>query len=93
VLFLIMGYDMVMKKVSVAEAKARLSSLLDAVEHGEAVTITRHNVPVAEIRAVARPEESPRPWGLAAGVFDVPDDFDAPLPDDLLDAFEGRTRR
>jgi prevent-host-death family protein len=88
-----MGYNMVVKKVSVAEAKAQLSSLLDEVEHGEAVTITRHNVPVAEIRAVARPAKSPRPWGLAGGTFEVPDDFDASLPDDVLDAFEGRARR
>ena len=88
-----LGYDMVMKKVSVAEAKAQLSSLLDEVEHGEAVTITRHNVPVAEIRPVAHLDDRPRPWGLASGTFDVPDDFDAPLPDDVLDAFEGRARR
>jgi prevent-host-death family protein len=86
-------YNLVMKKVSIAEAKAQLSSLLDEVEHGQAVTITRHNVPVAEIHAVARPAESPRPWGLASGTFEVPDDFDAPLPDDVLDAFEGRARR
>jgi len=32
----------------------------------------------------------PRPIGLAAGEFTVPDDFDAPLPDDILDAFEGK---
>ncbi len=31
-----------------------------------------------------------RPVGLAAGEFVVPDDFDGPLPDELLDAFEGR---
>ena len=84
---------MVMKKVSIAEAKAQLSSLLDEVEHGEAVTITRHNVPVAEIRAVPRLGGTPRPWGLAKGTFTVPDDFDAPLPDEILDAFEGRGRR
>jgi hypothetical protein len=31
-----------------------------------------------------------RPKGLAAGDFIVPDDFDDPLPDDLVDAFEGK---
>jgi hypothetical protein len=31
-----------------------------------------------------------RPIGLARGEFSVPDDFDAPLPDDILDAFEGQ---
>ena len=31
-----------------------------------------------------------RPWGLAKGEFVVPDDFNDPLPDDLLDLFEGK---
>jgi prevent-host-death family protein len=82
-----------MKMVSVADAKAQLSSLLDDVERGESVTITRHNVPVAEITALPRPLSSPRPWGLAKGTFAVPDDFDAPLPDEILAAFEGRDQR
>ena len=48
-------------------------------------------------KAIAGPAVPPpacteelRPYGLGAGEFTVPDDFDAPLPDDLLDAFEGR---
>jgi len=32
----------------------------------------------------------PIPFGLAAGEFTVPDDFDAPLPDDMLRNFEGK---
>jgi hypothetical protein len=32
---------------------------------------------------------TPRPFGLCAGEFTVPDDFDAPLPEDLLDVFMG----
>lgn len=83
---------MVMKKVSVAEAKAQLSSLLDEVEGGQPVTITRHNVPVAELRAISPANSGPRPWGLSKGAFVVPDDFNDPLPDDLLDAFEGRAK-
>jgi prevent-host-death family protein len=82
-----------MRKVSVADAKAQLSSLLDEVEQGGSVTITRHNVPIAEIRAVPRSDASPRPWGLGQGTFDVPVDFDAPLPDEILDAFEGHGRQ
>ena len=35
------------------------------------------------------PLPQPRPIGLAKGQFTVPDDFNAPLPDDLLQAFEG----
>lgn len=76
-----------MEKVSVAEAKAQLSSLLDEVEQGEAVTITRHNVPVAELRPLTQANTGPRPWGLGKGAFVVPDNFNDPL----LDAFEGRS--
>ena len=32
----------------------------------------------------------PRPYGLCVGEFVVPKDFDAPLPDEILDAFEGK---
>lgn len=35
-----------------------------------------------------RSQVEPRPVGLCAGKFTVPDDFDRPLPDDILDAFE-----
>ena len=79
-----------MKKVSVAEAKARLSALLDQVERGETVTITRRNEPIAELRPLKAPVRGLRPWGLAKGEFVVPDDFNDPLPDDVLDAFEGK---
>ncbi len=34
--------------------------------------------------------KSPRPFGLAEGEFTVPDDFDAPLPEDILLLFEGK---
>ncbi|SRR5258706_8987045 len=34
--------------------------------------------------------KAPRPFGLAKGEFVVPDEFDDPLPNDLLDAFEGK---
>ena len=83
--------NMVMKKVGLAEAKATLSALLDRVEKGETIVITRHNEAVAELRPVAAPRPKRlRPWGLAKGQFVVPDDFNDPLPDDLLDLFEGK---
>jgi antitoxin (DNA-binding transcriptional repressor) of toxin-antitoxin stability system len=43
--------------------------------------------PVAEIRPIERVRR-PRPFGLAAGTFTVPDDFDDPLPEDVLRDFE-----
>lgn len=42
-----------MSEYSVAEAKAKLSELIDRAEKGEGVTITRHGVPVVELRPVA----------------------------------------
>jgi len=36
------------------------------------------------------PEAGLRPYGLAKGEFVVPDDFNDPLPNEILDAFEGR---
>jgi hypothetical protein len=36
------------------------------------------------------PFSQARPIGLAKGQFTVPDDFNAPLPEDVLQTFEGR---
>jgi len=89
------GFDvtiiMVMKKVTLAEAKAGLSALLDRVESGETVAITRRHRVVAEVRPARPPQRSGRrPFGLCRGQFRVPHDFDAPLPEDILREFEGR---
>jgi antitoxin (DNA-binding transcriptional repressor) of toxin-antitoxin stability system len=46
-----------MLTVSLAQAKARLSELLDKVESGEEVTITRHGRPVAHIRQAVPPQK------------------------------------
>jgi antitoxin (DNA-binding transcriptional repressor) of toxin-antitoxin stability system len=80
-----------MKQVTLARAKATLSALLDRVEAGETVAITRRHRVVAEVRpAGGRRRMKPRPFGLARGEFRVPDDFDAPLPPDVLTAFEDK---
>lgn len=45
------------------------------------------------VNRIPQPEPEPktlRPYALAKGLFEVPASFDDPLPDDLLDAFEGR---
>lgn len=86
-----MTNNMVMKQVTLARAKAELSALLDRVEAGETVAITRRHRVVAEVRPTGlRHRSKPRPFGLCRNEFQVPDDFDGPLPDVLLDAFEGR---
>ena len=81
-----------MKSVNVHEAKTHFSKLLARVEKGHEVLISRAGKPVA--RLVPHREKARVPqFGADRGKFVVPDDFDAPLPDDLLAAFEGGDRR
>jgi prevent-host-death family protein len=83
-------YNTAMSTVSLQDLQQNPSALLDRVEAGERLVVVRGGRPVAELRPVAVTRTAPRPFGLAAGAFTVPDDFDAPLPDDILREFEGR---
>ena len=85
-----MTYNMVMKQVTLAEAKAKLSAILNRVEAGESIAITRRHRVVAHLRPATIKRSRPRPSGLCRGEFRVPVDFDAPLPDEILAGFEGR---
>ncbi len=66
-------------------AKTHLSALLAAVERGEAVVIARGSQPVARLGPVD--EDKVRDLGFVA--YSVPDDFNEPLPEDELTAWEG----
>ncbi len=46
--------------------------------------------PIAEIRPLPKPQKKKRPIGLAEGQFTIPDSFFDPLPDDLMEYFEGK---
>ena len=74
-------------EVNIHEAKTHLSRLLQRVAAGEEVTIARSGVPVA--RLVPVEPTSKRPLGFARGEIWIADDFDAPLPDELLKQFYG----
>lgn len=75
-----------MTQVNVHEAKTHLSRLLGLVATGEEVVIAKAGKPIARLVAVV--EQQPRRiLGQDAGLFEVPDDFDAPLPDDVLASF------
>ncbi len=65
-------------------------AFLRRIEAGETILLVQDNHPVAEIKPFPRPIEQPRPFGLCAGEFKVPADFDQPLPDNVLREFEGR---
>jgi antitoxin (DNA-binding transcriptional repressor) of toxin-antitoxin stability system len=79
-----------MAQVRVEEIQQDLPAYLQRVEDGETITIIRAGKPVAEVKPLLSRTETLRPFGLCAGEFTVPDDFDAPLPEDIVKAFEGK---
>lgn len=72
-----------MKQVSVREAKSQLSRPLQEVAAGQDSVITRSGRPVAKLVTV---EEGQPIFGIDQGRFVVPEDFDAPLNEDLVRA-------
>jgi prevent-host-death family protein len=74
-------------EVNIYAAKTHLSRLIDQVNAGEEVVITRHGRAVA--RLVPAEGKPKRKLGTLKGKIWVSDDFDAPLPDDMLKLFEG----
>lgn len=78
-----------MQTVNIYAAKAHLSRLVDAAANGDEIVIARAGKPVARLMPLAAPEKKCVLWTMP-GMFNMPGDFDAPLPDGLLDMFEGR---
>jgi prevent-host-death family protein len=74
------------RTVNVHEAKTHLSKLLAEVGRGEEIVIARAGKPVARLVPL-EPRRAPRQPGSAKGQIWIADDFDAPLPDEILDAF------
>ncbi|HUG61967.1 MAG TPA: type II toxin-antitoxin system prevent-host-death family antitoxin [Methylomirabilota bacterium] len=69
-----------MGTISLAEAKAHLSELVDRVEAGDTVDITRRGKPVAKLTAVDRPRRR-----IEAAVLQV---LTATLPPQAVDAVD-----
>ncbi len=78
--------------ISVDEIQRDLPGYLKRVEAGETLLVVQADRPVAQIKPVNQDvgTRQLRPAGLCTGEFTVPDDFDAPLPEDILRGFEGR---
>jgi len=80
-----------MSRVSIEQIESDLTAYIQRVENGETLLVVRSDKVVAELRPVARElTRQRRPFGLCAGEFTVPADFDAPLPEEILADFEGR---
>jgi prevent-host-death family protein len=75
------------KTVNVHEAKTHLSRLLERVIEGEEVVISKAGRPVARLVPVGERPDRREP-GTASGRVVVGEDFDAPLPEEVLETFE-----
>jgi prevent-host-death family protein len=78
-----------METVNIYDAKTRLSQLVDKAAAGEDVVVSRNGKPLVRITRLDATKRRIR-FGLLKGRFTIPEDFDAPLPDDALASFEGR---
>lgn len=81
-----------MSSVNVHEAKTQLSRLLQRVAAGEEITISNRGVPVARLVPV-RAKRGRRELGFEKGRAWVAEDFDAPLPPEILAGFLGKTAK
>ena len=78
-----------MKQINLYEAKTQLSRLVDRASRGESFVIAKSGTPLARLMPLG-PEEKPKiRYGSMKGKIWLADDFDAALPDEILDSFEG----
>ena len=73
--------------VPLGEAKNNLSKLVDDAAAGKVITIAKHGRAMAQLVLMGRSKGLR--IGAMKGKLVIPEDFDAPLSDDLLDAFLG----
>ncbi|MEY2341629.1 type II toxin-antitoxin system Phd/YefM family antitoxin [Acidithiobacillus sp. IBUN Pt1247-S3] len=76
--------------VNIHEAKTQLSRYVDQAAAGEEIIIARAGKPVARLAPLSPPQQ-PRPLGLGAGKFSLPEDFDALAQQEIEALFYGTT--
>ncbi|MBZ0185661.1 MAG: type II toxin-antitoxin system Phd/YefM family antitoxin [Candidatus Obscuribacterales bacterium] len=77
-----------MDQINIHQAKTNLSRLVERVLNGEEIVISRSGKPVAKLVPFTK-RTTVRKLGLMKGRIRMKPDFDAPLPEEFLDAFEG----
>ena len=78
-----------MTTVNIHQAKTNFSKLVDTVMNGEEIIIAKAGKPVVILVPIvaAKPKRKP---GALKGKIKISNDFDAPLPADILNQFEGK---
>ncbi len=77
-----------MIEVNIREAKKHLSRLVQRVLDGEEVVVARAGRPLVRLVPIEAPSREVV-LGLDEGKAWIAEDFDAPLPDEVLRGFEG----
>ncbi|MBD2184209.1 type II toxin-antitoxin system Phd/YefM family antitoxin [Aerosakkonema funiforme] len=79
-----------MIQINLDEIQRDTSSFLKLIQEGNILVIVEGDRPIAEIKPIQSSTSSKqlRPFGLCAGEFVVPDDFNEPLPDEIIHQFE-----
>ncbi len=76
-----------MYAVDIHDAKTRFSQLVEAIMRGEEIVIAKAGKPVAKL--VPFNEKKKRKFGVLKEKVFISDNFDAPLPEEVLKDFEG----
>ena len=76
--------------LELSEEAEHLLEHIAELKQGDKIILCEEKTPIAEILPLPKASSEPRALGLGAGLARVPDTFFEPLPDDLLDMFEGK---
>lgn len=79
-----------MKTVNIYQAKTQLSKLVDEAASGSDIVIARSGKPIARLTRITGKNKRMIGFGALEGQGWIADDFDDPLPDEILAEFEGR---
>ena len=81
-----------MRTINISAAKTHLSSLVEEAAAGEEITVAKAGGPIARLVPLEEPDFR-KTFGMLKGKIRVSDDFDAPLPPEILKALGGGRSR
>ena len=75
--------------INIDDIQQNLSGFIKLIQEGNSLIITQADQPIAEIKPIStnQKQKEPRPIGLCEGEFIVPDDFNDPLPEEIINLF------
>ena len=78
-----------MIKLNINDIQNNFSGFIKLIQEGNSLIITQADQPIAEINPIPikKTQKKSRPIGLCEGEFVVPDDFNDPLPEEIINLF------